>query len=61
MGLQEGIFETFFKKLREIEEFPDLVVEELEKLWKNGEISSQEKIFEAIKKAGENYDKNQDY
>lgn len=57
MGLQEDIFETFFKKLKETEDFPDLVIKELEKLWKNGEIS-QEKIFEAIKRAVENDNKN---
>lgn len=50
MGIQEEIFEAFFKKLKEDEKFPDLIVEELEKLWKNGEIASQEKIIEAIKK-----------
>lgn len=58
MGLQEDIFETFFKKLKETEGFPDLVIKELEKLWKSGEILLQEKIFEAIKKAGKNDDKN---
>lgn len=50
MRIQEDIFEAFFKKLREDEKFPDLIVEELEKFWKNGEIASQEKIMEAIKR-----------
>lgn len=50
MGIQEDIFEAFFKKLKEDEEFPDSIVGELRKLWKNGEIASQEKIIEAIKR-----------
>jgi hypothetical protein len=48
MGIQEDIFEAFFKKLKEDKKFPDSIVEELRKLWKNGEIESQEKIIEAI-------------
>jgi hypothetical protein len=49
MGLEEDIFGTFFKKLRETEGFPDSVIKELERLWQTGKISSREKIFEAIK------------
>lgn len=50
MGIQEEIFEEFFKKLEEDEKFPDSIIEELKKLWESGEIISQEKIFEVIKR-----------
>jgi hypothetical protein len=50
MGIQENIFEQFFKKLEKDEKFPDSVLKELKKLWENGEIASQEKIYEAIKR-----------
>jgi len=49
MGIREEIFEEFFKKLEEDEKFPCTIIEELKKLWKNGEIASREKIFEVIK------------
>ena len=58
MGIQEDIFEQFFKKLEEDEKFPDLILEELKRLWKNGEIASQEKICEAIKKGCEDVNKD---
>lgn len=50
MGIQEDIFEQFFKKLEEDEKFPDLILEELKRLWEKGEIASQEKILEVIKR-----------
>lgn len=49
-GIQEDIFEAFFKKLKGDEKFPDSIIEELRKLWKKDEIASQRKIFEAIKR-----------
>lgn len=50
MRIQEEIFEDFFKKLEEDEKFPDSIIEELKKLWESGEVISQEKIFEVIKR-----------
>lgn len=58
MGIQEEIFEEFFKKLEEDEKFPDSIIEELKKLWKNGEIASQEKILEVIERSCENVSKD---
>ena len=59
MGIQEDIFEGFFKKLEDDEDFPDSIVEELKGLWESGEISSQEKIIEVIERGSENGSKNQ--
>jgi hypothetical protein len=59
MGIQEDIFERFFKKLEDDEDFPDLIVEELKRLLGNGEIASQEKILEMVERGSENDSKNQ--
>lgn len=59
MGIQEEIFEVFFKKLEDDENFPTSIVEELKKLWESGEITSQEKILEVVKGRSENGSKNQ--
>lgn len=59
MGIQEDIFEGFFKKLEDDEEFPDSIVEELKRLRESGEIASQEKILEVIENGSENVSKNQ--
>jgi len=53
MGIPEEIFEGFFKKLKEDENFPDLIVDELRGLWEFGEIASQEKIFKVIERGCE--------
>lgn len=58
MGIEEDIFEKFFKKLEEDEDFPAVVVEGLKELWERGEIASQEKILEAIERGGENVGKD---
>lgn len=50
MEIQEEIFEEFFKKLEEDEGLPNSIIEGLKNLWERGEIMSQEKIFEAIKR-----------
>jgi len=50
MEIQREIFEEFFRKLQEDEKFPDSIVEELKRFWESGEIISQEKVFEIIKK-----------
>jgi hypothetical protein len=59
MGIQEDIFEGFFKRLEDDEEFPDSIVEELKKLWESGEIASQEKILEVVERGNENASENQ--
>jgi len=50
MGIQEDIFEEFFEKLKGDEKFPDSIVAELRVLWEKGEIASQERIIELIKR-----------
>ena len=42
MGLEEEIFREFIEKLREDENFPSAIVAALERLWKSGEIFSQD-------------------
>ena len=59
MGIQEDVFEGFFKKLEDDEEFLDSIVEELKRLRESGEIASREKILEIIENGGENVSKNQ--
>jgi len=59
MGVQEDIFEGFFKKLEDDKEFPDPIVEELKRLWEISEIVSQEKILEVVESGSENVSKNQ--
>ena len=59
MGIQEEIFEGFFKKLEDDEDFPDSIVEELKRLWESGKIASQEKIIEVVERGCENVSKNQ--
>ncbi|MBA7571651.1 hypothetical protein ES708_13417 [subsurface metagenome] len=59
MGIQEEIFEVFFKKLEDDENFPVSIVKELKKLWESGEITSQEKILEVVKGVSGNGSKNQ--
>lgn len=54
MDIQEDIFEEFFEKLEEHEEFSPLVLGELKKLWESGEIASRERILQAIEKGCEN-------
>jgi hypothetical protein len=53
MGINEEIFEEFFKKLEEDEEFPRSIIEELRKLRGSGEVLSQEKILEVIERGCE--------
>lgn len=59
MGIQEEIFEGFFKKLKDDKDLPDSIVEELKRLWESGEIASQEKILEVVERGCENGSKNQ--
>jgi len=50
MEIKDAIFEEFFKKLEEDDEFPNRIIEELKKLLKGVETVSKETVFEAIKK-----------
>lgn len=59
MGIQEEIFEGFFKKLEGNENFPNSIVAYLKKLHERGEIASQERIFEVIKKVFEDASEDQ--
>jgi hypothetical protein len=58
MGIQEEIFEEFFKELEKDEKFPNPIIEKLKELWEKGEIASQEKIFEVIKRGCEDVGEN---
>jgi len=58
MGIQEDIFEEFFEKLKGDDKFPDSIVKELKRLWEKGEIASQEKILEVIKRGCEDANKD---
>jgi len=49
MGIKDEIFEEFFKKLEEDDDFPNVIIQELKNLLESGENISQEKIFDAIK------------
>lgn len=53
MGINEEIFEGFFKKLEEDKEFPRPIIEELRKLCGSEEVISQEKILDIIKRGCE--------
>jgi len=58
MGINEEIFEGFFKKLEEDEEFPRSIIEDLRKLWGSEEVISQEKILGVIKRGCEDVGKD---
>lgn len=49
MGIQDDIFEEFFRKLEQDKKFPDSIVKGLKTLKGREEISSKEKILAAIK------------
>jgi len=58
MDINDEIFEGFFKKLEEDEEFPRSIIEELRTLWRSREVISQEKILDAIKRECEDGSEN---
>ena len=60
MGIKDEIFEEFFKKLEEDDDFPNIVIQELKNLFESRENISQEKIFNAIKKGCRNVSTNQE-
>jgi len=49
LGIQEEIFEEFFKKLAE-SKLPENLVKELRTLVEKGEIANKEKILESVKR-----------
>ena len=58
MGIRDEIFEEFFTKLKEDEEFPNEIINKLKNIWKNKESLTKNKILEIIKQVGENNAKN---
>jgi len=58
-GIEQEIFESFFEKLNADKEFPSEVVQELRKLWESEEITSEQRILEAIEEGVENGSKSQ--
>ena len=48
MGVEEDVFEEFFKRLNEDEEVPENVIFELKRLLKGGDIFDKESILKAI-------------
>ena len=60
MGIQEDIFESFLNRLSEDTEFPDSVVESLRGLLENGEVITQETIFDLIERDSEGVDEDQE-
>lgn len=58
MGIQEDIFEGFFKKLEEDKEIPDSIIKGLKTLKETDEISSKEKLLELIKTGCEDANKD---
>jgi hypothetical protein len=49
MGISDEIFEEFFNKLKQDEEFLDSIIEGLQELIESGETISKDKIFEIIR------------
>ncbi len=58
MGIQEDIFEGFFKKLEEDKKIPDSIIKGLKTLKETDEISSKEKLLELIKTGCEDANKD---
>lgn len=56
MGVEEEIFEEFFKKLASDNEFPKTLLIELKNLYADGWIASKDSIIDAIFKEGINED-----
>jgi len=49
MGIQEEIFDEFYKKLEEDENFPKPIVIKLKKILKSGEAITRENLLDIIK------------
>jgi len=49
MVIYDQVIEEFFKELEEDRDFPDAVRENLKDLWRNDEMASRARLYEAIK------------
>lgn len=58
LGIEEEIFEDFFKKLMD-SKLPEDLIKELRTLLEKGEIESKEKIIEVVKRGVEAGDEHQ--
>ncbi len=58
MGIQEEIFENFFRKLKDAE-LPENLINELRMLLERGEIGTEEKILEAVRRGTKGANKHQ--
>ena len=58
MDIKNEIFSEFFDKLKNDENFPAPIVEELIELASNNQLASKENILEAINKGLENVNKD---
>jgi hypothetical protein len=58
LGVQEGIFGDFFKKLADAK-LPEDLIKELKALLEKGELENKEKILEAVKRGVEAVYKHQ--
>ena len=60
MGVQEDIFESFFKRLRDAR-LPIRTVIKLRKLWKNKDLQSEEKLLNMFREEVKDAHKNQNH
>ena len=58
LGIQEEIFDDFFRKLKDAE-LPEDLINELKMLLESGEIGTKEKILEAVRRGSKGADKYQ--
>ena len=59
MGIEDDIFDEFFDKLKENSSIPEISRKELQRIWKNKKIISQEEIIEIIEMGINNVNKSQ--
>jgi len=58
LGIQEEIFDDFFRKLKDVE-LPEDLINELRMLLERGEIGTEEKILEAVRRGTKGANKHQ--
>lgn len=58
LGIQEEIFDAFFRKLKDAE-LPEDLISELRMLLKRDEIGTEEKILEAVRRGTKGANKHQ--
>jgi hypothetical protein len=58
VGIQEEIFDDFFRKLKDAE-LPEEIINELRMLLERGEIGTAEKILEAVRRGTKGANKHQ--